>query len=423
MTSKRAPSANQQETLGTDIQWLTQIMWQADPTVTVSTGPSGPLGATPVERYAVLPSADRPRFFLPLESRRAARAALSSYNALRPPVTRWARRVLAAGMRVGATERVFRDRLTVSVRSDQLRSGLTALLLREHIRGVLGNPDLVLAIGMRPPGPYAKPVLQAFTRDGRPCGYVKVGWNSVTRRLVRTEADFLQAQGNHPFRTIIVPALLHRGRWRDMEISVASPLPSGIRRVRATATLPSLEATREIAEATGLVEAPLARSSYWYRLRRSLEALLAEDPEIAGPVWEHLQRVEERYGDTKLTFGGWHGDWTPWNVARLRGRVVAWDWEQADRDVPLGFDVIHYLFQLPFAGEQSSLRKAVEVSRRRSAAPLRALAVPTSAQLPILSAYLLELFLRYYGAQLAGAGVNARFFPAILEVLATDLSE
>jgi hypothetical protein len=423
MTTKRAPSANEQRIQSADLRWLAEIMWQKDPTVTVSTGKFGPPGTTPVERYAVLPSVDRPRFFLPLEYRSAARAALSSYNALRPTLTRWARAVLAAGLAVGATERVFRDRLTVSVDADQTRSGLPPLLLREHLRQVLGNPDVVLAIGMRPPGPYAKPVLQAFSRDGRPCGYVKVGWNSVTRRLVRAEAEFLQAQRDRPFRTIVVPTLLHRGTWRDLEISVASPLPSGIRRLPAPGRYPPLEATREIAEATGLVEAPLARSSYWNRLRRSLEAILPGDPEVAGPIREHMQHVEERYGETKLIFGGWHGDWTPWNVARHQGRIVAWDWEQAGHDVPLGFDVVHYLFQLPFAGKQAGLREAVTVSRRRSAAPLRALGVPTSAQPPLLSMYLLELFVRYYGAQLAGAGLNRRFYPAILEQLASGGSE
>jgi hypothetical protein len=90
--------------------------------------------------------------------------------------------------------------------------------------------------------------------------------------------------------------------------------------------------------------------------------------------------------------------------------------------VPLGFDVIHYLFQLPFAGKQAGLRESVAVSTHRSAAPLRALGVPTSAQPSLLSAYLLELFVRYCDAQLAGAGVNHRFYPAILELLATDMS-
>jgi hypothetical protein len=40
-----------------------------------------------------------------------------------------------------------------------------------------------------------------------------------------------------------------------------------------------------------------------------------------------------------------------------------------------------------------------------------------------MSACLLELFLRYYGAQLSGAGVNRRFYPAIFKLLASDLPD
>jgi hypothetical protein len=423
MTSDDAIPENGGLTPGTDLEWLAKITWLVAPNVSVRLGRSGPSGTVPVERYAVIPNAERPRFLLPLESRRAARSALISYNALRPPLTRGARAVLATGAEVGVAQLLFRDRLIVSVPADRAPSEWPSMLLREHLRRALGVPDLVLAIGLRPPGPYTKPVLQAFSRNGRPCGYVKVGWNRVTGPLVRAEADFLLARRDRPFRKILMPALLHRGMWRELEISVVSPLPAGVRRRADPSSPPPLETTREIAEAGGLREAPLARSSYWSRLRRSVEAILPLDPAVSRPTREHLLRVEERYGDTTFMFGAWHGDWTPWNVAALGGKVVAWDWEQAGRDVPLGFDIIHYLFQLPFAGRQASLEESVAFSRRRSAAPLRDLGVPRSAQPALMSAYLLELFRRYYGAQRAGAGVNRRFYPAILDLLTRDLRD
>jgi hypothetical protein len=420
MTSKDAIAENGELAPGTDLEWLAKITWLVAPNVRVRLGTAGPSGTVPVERYAVIPNAERPRFLLPLESRRAARSALVSYNALRPPLTRGARAALATGTELGVAQFVFRDRLIVSVPADRAPSEWPSMLLREHLRHALGVPDLVLAIGLRPPGPYTKPVLQAFSRNGRPCGYVKVGWNRVTRPLVRAEADFLHARRDRPFRTILVPALLHRGVWRELEISVTSPLPPGIRRLPDPSTPPPLETTREIAETGGLREGPLAESSYWDRLHRSVEDILPLDPAVTRPIRGHLLRVEERFGNTKLTFGSWHGDWTAWNVARLQGKVVAWDWEQAGHDVPLGFDIVHYLFQLPFAGKQARLEESVAFCRRLSVAPLRDLGVPPSVQPALISAYLLELFVRYYGAQLSGAGVNRRFYPAILELLASD---
>lgn len=45
-----------------------------------------------------------------------------------------------------------------------------------------------------------------------------------------------------------------------------------------------------------------------------------------------------------LTFGSWHGDFTPWNMASVRrdGKISVWDWEQFQTGVPLGMDEIHF---------------------------------------------------------------------------------
>ena len=43
-----------------------------------------------------------------------------------------------------------------------------------------------------------------------------------------------------------------------------------------------------------------------------------------------------------LGFGRGHGDWTPWNMRRLDGRLVVWDWERSRDGVPIGLDALHY---------------------------------------------------------------------------------
>ena len=43
-----------------------------------------------------------------------------------------------------------------------------------------------------------------------------------------------------------------------------------------------------------------------------------------------------------LPLGAWHGDWTPWNMSRRRGRLQLWDWERFETGVPLGLDRCHY---------------------------------------------------------------------------------
>jgi hypothetical protein len=46
-----------------------------------------------------------------------------------------------------------------------------------------------------------------------------------------------------------------------------------------------------------------------------------------------------------LTYGAWHGDWTPWNMAWRRDVLHVWDWERFAPAVPVGFDALHYALQ------------------------------------------------------------------------------
>lgn len=402
------------------LRWISEILWSGAPGVAVTLGADHPPGHEVVERYLVLPNARLPRFLISDGPGLASGAALATYNALRPPGTRLARAILGAGLRRGMTQRIFRDRLTVSVPGTMSRNDVYSATLSGYLRRVLpGERRLVLAIGLRDPGPNTKPVVQVFNPDGSARGYVKLGWNEFTQGLVRTEAAFLQ--GAPTFETLRVPRLIHHERWRGLEISVAAPLPADVRRFRPPSRIPPPATTWEIARMGGIREASLGASAYWHGLRGSTLSMVTEGADrMAEVVSRCMDRIEDRYGDTFLTFGRWHGDWVPWNLAWHEDRLVAWDWEHTGRDVPLGFDIVHFLFQLPFARQRKPLRESIGQWRRRTPAALSTLGVPAVAQPAVLSTYLLQMFARYRGAQLAGAGVNPRFFPDILDVLARE---
>jgi hypothetical protein len=55
-----------------------------------------------------------------------------------------------------------------------------------------------------------------------------------------------------------------------------------------------------------------------------------------------LDQLYELSGETALPFSCWHGDWTAWNMGRSRGKVLLWDWERFETDVPSGLDALHY---------------------------------------------------------------------------------
>src|SRR5207253_3116256 len=71
---------------------------------------------------------------------------------------------------------------------------------------------------------------------------------------------------------------------------------------------------------------------------------------LAAPAAKRYAAALERLRSAHVTlaFGAWHGDWQPYNMARVPGRpaqIALWDWERFALGVPLGFDPLHYLLQ------------------------------------------------------------------------------
>jgi hypothetical protein len=412
--------ASRRVRVSSDLAWLVELLWGPAAeagAVRVRTDGTVPDGYVAVERFAVVPGLSRARFLVPLASRRAAWASTSRYNALRPARVRAQRAVIGASMRVGAGQWALRDRLVVCASAGAARESLEELLVSQHLRRVLAAPDLVMGIGIREPHPNRKPTLQLLDAAGEMLGYVKVGWSKLTSELVRNEAAALRDRAARPLPDLEVPRVLAAGRWRDLELVATSPLPTGVRRHGAPLRPPPVAVTGRLAGMDAQRRLPLTSSPYWSRVRRRVEAAAGE-PEIGTTLERSARRIERRCGDMRLAFGGWHGDWVPWNLAWRAGRLFAWDWEHSGGDVPLGFDLLHWHFQVAF------------VQQRRTAAASAArcadLALPSLLQLGIDPAaaralpwlYLLELYLRGHRMRAAGAGWNPRFHPDMLRVLA-----
>jgi hypothetical protein len=395
-----------------DLRWLVSVLWEGIPGVSVDTDPD-PSDA--LERYVVVPSASRPRMLLPNEPALAA-AGLRSFNALRRPSARTGRSAISALVRTGAASFAFRDRLTVR------GAGGTEIPSRTFARA-LGVDIVALAVNVRRPSPFRKPVAQLLSSEGRPVGFAKIGWNEVTRRGLGREAEALGALSEGR-RRILAPTLRHRGPWRAHEVLITDPLPSDVRRFGAGP--PPADVTRDVAELRPPVAATLANSDAWAAVRARAEAAA----EVSGrlglsrvlPVF--LDGVERRHGKTELRFGFWHGDWSPWNLGHAGDRVVAWDWEYAGAGVPVGMDLPHFHFQVAFVGERRRPSEGFDRARVRSAAALRELGLSPGAIEATCALHVAELTLRYVDAVALGASANLRFLrdaPGVLESGAAEL--
>jgi hypothetical protein len=381
----------------------------------VTWAPQGelPNGYRPVEQFAVAPGGRDRAFLISLGSRRGAASALTSYNALRPASRRAVRAVLGLGLRSGLSAPFLRRRIDIGARAVLTAAEAREALITGHIARLLGQDQVVLAIGGGS-GPYRKPVLQVFGTGGTPLAYVKVGWSAWTRDAVRREADALRSCAARPATGRLgAPGLLHHGEWRDLELLVTAPLPSQVR-----PPAPQLPASflREICELSPVTTSPLGDSAWWAGIGTRIATAvcdLASRDRLAAAAGQ----LESAHGQDQLEFGRWHGDLVPWNLASLGPRLYAWDWESSSASAPVGLDAVHFGFQVAFVTGRLPLAESVRRAAESARPALAALAVPASAQ-PLLSElHLLELAVRHEEARGGTADADDRFYPAVFDVL------
>lgn len=420
------------------LDWVCRLLWSGSDHVRATRGQEPlPAGFRLAEAYLPLPRAASPRLLVPLGSARAAAAALSRNHDATSRKSRLVKAGLGAGLRLGLAQRLLPDRVQVAV-AEGIAGELRRSLLTEELREVFGRRDLHVAVILGTPRPNRKPVLQVLSRDGEVLGYVKAAWNDLTRSLVRNEAGVLAELGRRPPGSFTAPRLLHHGPWGGLELLAASPLPHTVRPREAQVFEPPLPVIREVAALPGVSEAPLAESPYWAGVRARLAARAVVDsaPDPLGPIVEHVQ---SRFGRTALRFGAWHGDFTPWNMARLdargpgargvpeeagrpRGqRIFVWDWERSG-PAPVGLDLLHFLFQSVCRFEGRKPARSVEICRERTPGLLSLLDVPAGSESALWSVYRMELLFRYDEARLAGVlGQRSRIHTGILEMFEREM--
>lgn len=400
--------------------WMLDLLYADEPAVAWARAGSLPSDYDRVEQLAVLPVGRGRSFIVSLAARRGSASALTSYNALRSRPKRLVRSVLGLGLRTGVAQLMVPQKVDVGVKRGSTQPQLEADLLAAHLGRLLGADGIVVAFGCGD-GPYRKPVLQVFSSAGTPLGYVKVGWNAWTRDGVRREADALSACASHAMQ-LGAPTLLGLYSWHDLDLLVTEPLPSKVSGIGAAAALPDAAVLREISGLAPSYQSQLKASPWWCGVRARIQRIPAELGARAE-LERAATKLELGYGTAELEFGFCHGDLVPWNLARLGERLYAWDWESSAPNAPLGFDAVHYYFQVAFVGQRLPLAEAAAIALSSASPTLRELGVPAAFHRLVGALHLIELFLRHEEARSASGDADERFSPAIASVLERRLAD
>jgi hypothetical protein len=359
----------------TALRDLTAALW---PDVTAAPVPT---------KYRILPSSDEPRLLIPTTPRRAAGRLVW---ALRDRVTLGARvrtHVLQVGLRSGLAGLADHDVLRPPGR------GIEAALAE-----LLGT-DVVIGIHIGPPRANRKPVMAVSTPHGRILGYAKLGVGPLSDRLVANEQRALEqlaASGPASLSPVVVPTLLGATTFNGHPLLVQSPLP--VHGTRAADAVAHRRAQVAVARAFSTQRRPIDDSPYVAAVTARVEEL----GDRGAALRTVLAGLDGNHG---VTLGAWHGDWRPANVAADGDRILVWDWERFDREVPIGFDALH---QTLTTATRAGLPPDQLPEMLKALAPglLEPFGVPGGDAPTVVSLYFIELATRYLADDQLAAGAR-----------------
>lgn len=409
--SKREPRAR--------LDWVADVLLGTGGSSTATVQRQIPLGHRAVMSFWAFPSSARPYVLVPQESPRSAAEALRRLGNPPSKGKRLAETLLAAGMATGLPLRILPGRLHLTVsKNGDIPSGDETLA--DHLREVLGIEELSVAVILgHSRRPNRKPVLRLVSADGETIAFAKVGWNELSRQLIRNEAQVLRALGSEHGRpkSFDVPQTLHAGTWRGLELLVVSAAP----RDHWLHDGPPIDlpeaATQEVAELGVGLKSTLGDSPYW---RRTVERVTGTAPgsDTGRELRLAADRIERDDGEAELFFGRSHGDWTPWNMCIADDRLFVWDWERSEDDVPMGLDAAHFAFEVRAKIKGDAPDRAVRGSLLGARRSLERMGIDGSLAPLLARLHLVEMSLRFQEGLATGLEVrDSMYLSALRELL------
>jgi hypothetical protein len=274
-----------------------------------------------------------------------ARPSVTEANLLIPLAANTA---TAAALRRNHDDRTLTERLATTGGRFVGRLGLLGRIGGERIdfpmtrvvrsiQTTLGDPTLMVSIGVGPPRRNRKPVLMLIRATGEIAGYAKVGWSDFTIDLVENEFDLLTLVDGRLPEPLQTPAPIELIRDGEQVIAVCSAIPSSDWS-RPQGMTP--EQIDSIARSVGH-SWMLVGDMEWLRAPQFGDRSDASDRRLEAAV----ASVADRFAPNKVEVGLWHGDLNPWNLISSPSGLGIVDWEFGGRDRPIGQDRRHLRFE------------------------------------------------------------------------------
>ncbi len=289
-------------------------------------------GFTCVQRFALLPSMNATRWWIPLGDPRWAQSAWQIYR----PHARRGR--LFKKLLLGVTQLSW----TGWARHEVLIGSKGPLPLEILASDITGERRPIFALSLGTPGRFRKLTVQIMRPDGEILGYAKLPLTRAATERVRHEATVLNRLSCVTSLRPHVPRIFHAGEWGDGYILVLSNGPSGLGPV----------------EFGPLHQYFLIACAAAHRVDRPGHVLWEETADkwrqsggVLSSEWRALvqtalEEARQALDGEMIPCGLIHGDFAPWNTRMGNGSLFVFDWESAGWDLPLAWDAFHFHTQV-----------------------------------------------------------------------------
>ena len=353
-------------------------------------------------RFAVLPSLEKARWFISLDSGRAAMASFSVYTP-----SRTSAKIKKTVAQVLARWRVpgwYRDEVIVASRQlPPIEQKLAELFPGQATR-------LALSSGAPEPAINRKPSAAVIDGRGNVLAFVKMAASRVSREIVEHEGETLVALADLQRVRANVPQLIFAGEVEGRFITVQSPLPGSPAPVAMTK----------------------AHEAFLISLR-SQTIKPASETKMVATIGSRIDALQPGRADLREIFDAFlptlaltnvpstivHGDFAPWNLRSRLGQIAAFDWEYGEIDgLPL-VDQMHYTLQLGYLMEKWTPDQAA--ARLRELASQRPVKLSEEQVTAIQAIYLLDQLTRLLGEGYAADHEMVSWYGTLLRGLKTPV--
>ncbi|HEY8748826.1 MAG TPA: phosphotransferase [Tepidisphaeraceae bacterium] len=336
-------------------------------------------GFTRIARYAVLPSWDNPRWFIPLGSPAVSSAGFNLYTPARTSA-----RLKRFAARVAVYSRLpywYRDQLLIAQREP---SPLHSSMLR-----LFPNQDIHFALSAGAPEGARNRKASAAVIDerGKLLAFLKLAASDLATELLHREANNLKTLATTPGPADVVPRLLAAEEIDGTFVAAQAPLPGG----PAPTALTPMHRWLLDQLTPGTPVSP-AQTELVRNLPSRIAALPQPHPELTAALEEAMKSLAGQ----RIAVGAVHGDFAPWNLRLHKGRISAFDWEYGCLEGPAGLDEIHYRLQVGYLLDNWSVDRAL---KELSDAPVldRYFSKPDpAARRALIALYLVDVLTRLY---------------------------